>query len=174
MAVVTENVDLTDQPNTGLNTVVGRSQRFGSADDRLEGERIVDVDPPRLPMASPYTNAHTPGMVRCVQATFRSRSCSQPAETGEELKAAVIELMGSANMADRSWITSKPMARWVAALARCPNDSGVLRVDEETGMGIGLPSCNSVCVLDPYAGSQLAVAESYRNVATQPRWVFRV
>src|SRR5699024_5188179 len=39
---------------------------------------------------------------------------------------------------------------------------------EETGMGIGLAiDCNSRFVyLDPYLGSQLAVAESYRNVAT--------
>lgn len=72
-------------------------------------------------------------------------------------------------MADRSWITSQTDTS-VGGNTRqaAPNDAGVVRVDEETGIGFGLAiDCNSRYVyLDPYQGSQLAVAESYRNVAT--------
>jgi phosphoribosylformylglycinamidine synthase len=44
----------------------------------------------------------------------------------------------------------------------------VVRVDEETGMGVGLSTDANgrYAYLDPYTGAQLALAESYRNVAT--------
>jgi phosphoribosylformylglycinamidine synthase len=49
-----------------------------------------------------------------------------------------------------------------------PDDAGVVRVDEETGRGVAVSTdCNGrFAKLDPYAGAQLALAESYRNVAT--------
>lgn len=48
-----------------------------------------------------------------------------------------------------------------------PEDSGMIRVDEETGLGIAVSTdCNArFAALDPYKGAQLALAESYRNVA---------
>ena len=53
------------------------------------------------------------------------------------------------------------------ALAQ-PDDAGVVRVDEETGLGVAISTdCNGrFAKLDPYAGAQLALAEAYRNVAT--------
>ncbi len=49
-----------------------------------------------------------------------------------------------------------------------PDDAGVVRVDEETGLGVAISTdCNGrFGALDPYAGAQLALAEAYRNVAT--------
>ena len=43
----------------------------------------------------------------------------------------------------------------------------MIRVDEETGLGVALATdCNGrFAKLDPYAGAQLALAEAYRNVA---------
>lgn len=138
-----------------------------------DGQRIVDVDPVTVADEGPvYERPYArPASQDTLQAaTFRSsQQAEQLPTTGEELKDAVIELMGSANMADRSWITSQTDSS-VGGNTRQgpPNDAGVIRVDEETGMGIGLAiDCNSRFVyLDPYLGSQLAVAESYRNVAT--------
>ena len=138
-----------------------------------DGQRIVDVDPVTVADEGPvYERPYArPASQDTLQAaTFRSsQQAEQLPTTGEELKDAVIELMGSANMADRSWITSQTDSS-VGGNTRqgAPNDAGVIRVDEETGMGIGLAiDCNSRFVyLDPYLGSQLAVAESYRNVAT--------
>jgi phosphoribosylformylglycinamidine (FGAM) synthase-like enzyme len=49
-----------------------------------------------------------------------------------------------------------------------PSDSGMIRIDEETNLGVAVATdCNGrFAKLDPYAGAQLALAESYRNVAT--------
>src|SRR5699024_1619995 len=102
--------------------------------------------------------------------TFRSsQQAEQLPTTGEELKDAVIELMGSANMADRSWITSQTDSSVGGnTRQRPPNDAGVIRGDEATGMGmVSAVDCNSRFVyLDQYLGSEPAVAESYGNVAT--------
>jgi phosphoribosylformylglycinamidine (FGAM) synthase-like enzyme len=48
-----------------------------------------------------------------------------------------------------------------------PEDAGVLRIDEQTGLGVALATDGNgrFCLLDPYAGAQLALAEAYRNVA---------
>src|ERR1700740_225889 len=48
-----------------------------------------------------------------------------------------------------------------------PHDAGLLRIDEETGLGTALATdgTGGYCQLDPYAGTQLALAEAYRNVA---------
>src|SRR5699024_8707900 len=136
-------------------------------------ERIVDVDTVTVADEGPVYErpyARPASQDKLQAATVRS---SQQAEhqptTGEELKDAVIELIDPDNMDDRSWITAQTDSS-VGGNTRQgpPNDAGVIRVDEETGMGIGLDiDCNSRFVyLDPYLGSQLAVAESYRNVAT--------
>ena len=44
----------------------------------------------------------------------------------------------------------------------------MIRVDDETNLGVAVSTdCNGrFAKLDPYAGAQLALAESYRNVAT--------
>ena len=44
----------------------------------------------------------------------------------------------------------------------------MIRVDDETNLGVAVSTdCNGrFALLDPYAGAQLALAESYRNVAT--------
>jgi phosphoribosylformylglycinamidine synthase len=48
-----------------------------------------------------------------------------------------------------------------------PEDAGVVRIDEETGLGVALATDGNgrYAKLDPYAGTQLALAEAYRNVA---------
>jgi phosphoribosylformylglycinamidine synthase subunit PurL len=48
-----------------------------------------------------------------------------------------------------------------------PEDSGMIRVDETTGLGVAVSTdCNGrFTKLDPYSGAKLALAESYRNVA---------
>jgi phosphoribosylformylglycinamidine synthase len=48
-----------------------------------------------------------------------------------------------------------------------PDDAGVLRLDEETNVGVAmaLDGPGRFAALDPYAGAQLALAEACRNVA---------
>ncbi len=88
---------------------------------------------------------------------------------GDAVKHALLTLLASPNLCDKSWVTDQ-YDRYVlgnTALAM-PDDSGVVRVDEETGRGVALSTdCNGrFAKLDPYAGAQLALAEAYRNVAT--------
>jgi phosphoribosylformylglycinamidine synthase len=98
----------------------------------------------------------------------RAEALPRPA-TGDELRETLLRLVGSPNLCDKSWITDQydRYVRGNTVLAQ-PSDSGMIRVDEETGLGVAVSTdCNGrFAMLDPYAGAQLALAESYRNVAT--------
>src|SRR5690606_33022800 len=115
MAVVTpENVTDFEQIMTKYGVEycwLGEVNDSGRLTIDWNGERIVDVDPTTVADGGPVYNRPyaRPEWLDAVQAdTFRSSAAAANLpETGEELKAAVIELMGSANMADRSWITSQ-------------------------------------------------------------------
>jgi phosphoribosylformylglycinamidine synthase len=49
-----------------------------------------------------------------------------------------------------------------------PEDAGVIRIDERSGLGVALSVDGNgrYARLDPYNGAKLALAEAYRNVAT--------
>jgi phosphoribosylformylglycinamidine (FGAM) synthase-like enzyme len=72
-------------------------------------------------------------------------------------------------MCSKSWITNQ-YDRYVGGNTSMamPDDAGVVRVDEETGLGVALATDANgrYTYLDPYHGAQLALAEAYRNVAT--------
>jgi phosphoribosylformylglycinamidine synthase subunit PurL len=89
--------------------------------------------------------------------------------TGEQLRALLLRMVASPNLSSRAWITDQ-YDRYVlgnTALAQ-PDDAGILRIDEGTGLGVALATdCNGrFGALDPYEGARLALAEAYRNVAT--------
>ena len=48
-----------------------------------------------------------------------------------------------------------------------PDDSGMIRVSEESGLGVALATDanGKYAYLNPYEGARLALAEAYRNVA---------
>jgi phosphoribosylformylglycinamidine synthase II len=88
--------------------------------------------------------------------------------TTEELRATLLRMVASPNLCDKSWVTEQ-YDRYVlgnTALAQ-PEDAGVLRIDEQTGLGIALSVDGNgrFARLDPYNGARLALAEAYRNVA---------
>lgn len=90
-------------------------------------------------------------------------------EEGPELRQALLDVLGSPNGCDPTWVTQQ-YDRYVRGntAQAMPDDGGVVRVDETTGRGVVISTdCNGrFAQLDPYAGAQLALAESYRNVAT--------
>ncbi|WP_291279530.1 phosphoribosylformylglycinamidine synthase subunit PurL [Galactobacter sp.] len=138
-----------------------------------DGETIVDVDPKSVAHDGPtYDRPYErPSFQDAVQADhFRASQAGQDLpKSGDELRAALLDLIAQPNLADTSWITSQ-YDRYVGgntALAM-PDDAGVIRVDENTGMGVGLSTDANgrYAYLDPFAGAQLALAESYRNVTT--------
>ncbi|WP_171617774.1 MULTISPECIES: phosphoribosylformylglycinamidine synthase subunit PurL [unclassified Arthrobacter] len=133
-----------------------------------DGEKIVDVDPRTVAHDGPVYHRpfHRPEWLDALQEnTFDG---DRPAD-GDALRAAVLELMASPNMCSKDWITNQ-YDRFVqgnTALAM-PDDAGVVRVDEETGLGVAISTDANgrYSYLNPYEGARLALAEAYRNVAT--------
>jgi phosphoribosylformylglycinamidine synthase II len=138
-----------------------------------EGDVIVDVDPRTVAHDGPVYDRPfaRPEWQDAVQAdTFTGsvQDAGRPAAPAE-LAAAVTELVASPNMCSKSWITNQ-YDRYVGGNTSMafPDDAGVVRVDEETGLGVALATDANgrYTYLDPYHGAQLALAEAYRNVAT--------
>ena len=80
----------------------------------------------------------------------------------------LLQMVASPNLASKSWVTDQ-YDRYVlgnTVLAQ-PADAGMVRVDEESGLGVALATDGNgrYSRLDPYAGAQLALSEAYRNVA---------
>ncbi|WTW96399.1 phosphoribosylformylglycinamidine synthase subunit PurL [Streptomycetaceae bacterium NBC_01309] len=141
--------------------------------DRLEifwhGEKIVDVPPRTVAHEGPvYERPFArPEWQDALQADGAER-LPRP-QGGDELRATLLKVTGSPNLADKSWITDQ-YDRYVlgnTVLAQ-PEDAGMIRVDEESNLGVAVSTDGNgrFCKLDPYAGAQLALAEAYRNVAT--------
>ena len=137
-----------------------------------DGEVIVDVDPRTVAHEGPVYErpcSRPAGQDRIQAEHFTGSPADASRPSGAELKHAVLELMASPNLCAKNWVTDQ-YDRYVqgnTAMAM-PDDAGVVRVDEETGLGVALSTdCNGrYAYLDPYAGAQLALAEAYRNVAT--------
>ncbi|GAA2493241.1 phosphoribosylformylglycinamidine synthase subunit PurL [Streptomyces thermolineatus] len=140
--------------------------------DRLEifwhGEQIVDVPPRTVAHEGPtYHRPYArPEWQDALQADDAAK-LPRPKDA-EELREQVLRLVGSPNQASKAWITDQ-YDRYVlgnTVLAQ-PEDSGMIRVDEETGLGVAVATDGNgrYAKLDPYTGAQLALAEAYRNVA---------
>lgn len=148
--------------------VIGEVTDSGRLTVDWHGEQIVDVPPRSVAHDGPvYERPYArPDWQDQLQADSAAK-LARP-QTGEELRETLLRLVGSSNLADKSWITNQydRYVRGNTVLAQ-PEDAGVVRVDEETGRGVAISTdCNGrFTKLDPYKGAQLALAESYRNVA---------
>jgi phosphoribosylformylglycinamidine synthase II len=150
-------------------TVVGEVTDGKNLEVFWGDELIIDVPPRSVAHDGPIYNRpmQRPEYLDALQASVPD-DLARPGD-GVGMRAALLALLASPNLCDKSWITDQ-YDRYVmgnTALAM-PDDSGVVRVDEETGRGVAISTdCNSrYAKLDPFAGAQLALAEAYRNVAT--------
>lgn len=149
-------------------SVLGEVTDTGRLIIHWQGETIVDVDPKTVAIDSPVYERpyHRPSWLDSVQAdTVRDKP---RAGSAEELRDHVAQVLASSNLANPEWITNQ-YDRYVmgnTALSY-PDDAGMIRVDEESGLGVALATDANgrYSYLDPYLGAQLAVSESYRNVA---------
>src|SRR5690349_2843576 len=150
-------------------TVVGEVNDSGRLTIEWHGESVVDVPPRSVAhdgptYQRPYRRPEWQDSLQADDAAGLARP-----STGDELRETLLRLVASPNLCDKSWITDQ-YDRYVqgnTVLAQ-PEDSGMVRVDPVSGLGVAVSTdCNGrFALLDPYAGAQLALAESYRNVAT--------
>ncbi len=148
--------------------VIGEVTGDGRLTIDHHGHRIVDVDPRSVAHDGPvYDRPYArPDWLDALVADTTA-GLARPASP-DELRATVLALVASPNLASPAWVTDQ-YDRFVqgnTALAQ-PDDAGVVRVDETTGLGVALATDANgrYAQLDPYAGAQLALAEAYRNVA---------
>ena len=89
--------------------------------------------------------------------------------TAAEIKATVLELAGTPNLADKSWVTSQ-YDKYVQGntIQSQPDDSGMVRIDEKTHLGVAISTDANAnwSYLNPYQGAKLALAEAARNIAS--------
>ncbi|HKY58488.1 MAG TPA: phosphoribosylformylglycinamidine synthase subunit PurL [Aeromicrobium sp.] len=149
-------------------TVIGEVTEDGKLVIDWHGQTVVDVPPRTVAHDGPVY--HRPLARPATQDALQADAAEllpRP-QSGEELRATLLRIVGSPNIADKSWVTDQ-YDRYVqgnTVLAQ-PEDAGIIRIDEESNLGVAVSTdCNGrFAQLDPYAGAQLALAEAYRNVA---------
>jgi phosphoribosylformylglycinamidine synthase len=149
--------------------VIGEVTDTGRLQIDWHGEQVVDVPPRTVAHEGPvYERPYErPSWQDELQADGAEKL--PRATTPQELRDTLLQLVASPNLCDKSWVTDQ-YDRYVlgnSVLAQ-PEDSGMIRVDETSGLGVAVSTdCNGrFAKLDPYTGAKLALAESYRNVAT--------
>ena len=132
------------------------------------GQTVVDVPPRTVAHQGPVYERplERPEWQDDVIADT-SASLNRPS-TPDELRATTLAMISSPALCSRAFITEQydRYVRGNTVLAEHA-DSGMIRIDEETGRGIALATDASgrYTFLDPYRGAQLALAEAYRNVS---------
>ena len=159
-------------------TVIGEVTGTGRLEMTWHGELVVDIPPGsaadegpvyqrplQRPPGQDALQADDPARLR--PETLRPEPRGRPG-TAAGLRAALLALLAAPDAADKTWVTEQydRFVRGNTVLAM-PQDAGLIRVDEQTGLGVALAVDGNgrYCRLDPYAGTQLALAEAYRNVA---------
>lgn len=140
--------------------------------DRLivtwHGEVIVDVPPRTVAHEGPVYNRPMAKPDYLDALTAQAPVLPMP-QTADEIRAAVLQLMASPNMADKSWVTAQ-YDKYVQGntIQSQPEDSGMIRIDENTHLGVAISTDANASwsYLNPYEGAKLALAEAARNIAT--------
>ena len=150
-------------------TVLGTVTTSGRLVIRWHGETIVDVPPRTVAHEGPVYQRPYERPASLDERQADSSTLLPRPEAAEDLRALLLRMTGSANLCSRAWVTDQYDRYVMGNTAQAmPDDAGVVRVDEETGLGVAIATdCNGrFGALDPYTGAQLALAEAYRNVAT--------
>jgi phosphoribosylformylglycinamidine synthase len=148
--------------------VIGEVNDSGRLTVEWHGEEIVNVPPRSVAHDGPvYERPFARPDWMDVRQASGPENLLRP-NSAAEVKQTWLAMTGTPNLASKSWVTSQ-FDRYVMGntILAQPEDSGMIRVDEVTGLGVAVSTdCNARFVaLDPYKGAQLALAESYRNVA---------
>ncbi len=148
--------------------VVGEVNESGRLTVEWCGEVVVDVPPRTVAHEGPvYQRPDVRPFWQDELQAATPATLDRPAG-GAELRETLLRMIASPNLCSRAWVTDQydRYVRGNTVLAQ-PEDAGVVRIDEQTGLGVALATDANgrYAKLDPYAGAQLALAEAYRNVA---------
>jgi phosphoribosylformylglycinamidine synthase len=150
-------------------SVLGEVTDTGRLIIEWKGQTIVDVDPRTVAIDGPVYNRpmEYPAWLDALQDDSPAKFAR--ATDGDELKNQFLAILGSPNEADTDWITNQ-YDYYVGGntALHTPDGAGMIRIDEVSGLGVALATDANgrYCQLDPYVGAQLALVESYRNVAS--------
>lgn len=164
-----------------LQAVLGRAKRWGllataigevTDSEQLvvdyQGHTVVHCPPGSLADEGPvYERPIKEPNDRLLLAADRAETLTRPSSE-KALRETVLKLAASPNLADKTWITEQYDDSVLGnTVLSSPQNSGMIRLNEETGEGIALSLDGNgrYARLDPYQGAQLALAEAYRNVA---------
>jgi phosphoribosylformylglycinamidine synthase len=151
-----------------LATVIGTVTDTGRLRMTWHGEQIVDIPPGTAADEGPvYHRPIERPLDQDAVVEVDGRGLPRP-RNGDELRTLLLRLASAPNLADKSWVTDQ-YDRYVmgnTVLAQ-PENSGMIRLDPSTarGVAISVDGNGRYTRLDPYTGTQLALAEAYRNVA---------
>ena len=147
--------------------VIGEVTDTGRLVMTWRGEPVVDIPPSSAADGPVYARPAMRPAAQDALAADDPAALLRPAK-GAGLRADLLALLASPGLADKSWVTDQ-YDRYVRGdtVLAMPEDGGLVRVDETTGLGIALATDGNgrYCRLDPYLGTQLALSEAYRNVA---------
>ena len=149
-------------------TVIGEVNDTGRLTVSWHGEQVVDIAPETAADQGPvYDRPSARPAGQDALLGDGPERLPRPA-AGPEQRQALLNLLAWPGLAAKTWVTEQydRHVRGNTVLAM-PDDAGVIRVDEESGLGVALATDGNgrFSRLDPYAGAQLALAEAYRNVA---------
>ena len=149
-------------------TVIGEVTSGERLNITFNGELIVDVPPRTVAHDGPVYNRPIAKPAYVADLAAKELNVPMPESTAE-IKAAILKLIASPNIADKSWVTSQydKYVQGNTVLAQ-PEDAGLIRIDEKTNLGVAVSTDANArwSYLDPYEGAKLALAESCRNIAT--------
>ena len=149
-------------------TVIGEVTSGDRLHITFNGALIVDVPPRTVAHDGPVYNRPIKKPAYIDELAKSSFTVPLPTEA-DEIKTAILKLISSPNIADKSWVTSQydKYVQGNTVLAQ-PEDSGLIRIDDKTHLGVAVSTDANArwSYLDPYEGAKLALAESCRNIAT--------
>ena len=146
-----------------IATAIGEVTEGDRLEIRWHGETVVDVDPVSLADEGPV---YTRPMAR--PADLDDLQNAELPAFPEVTEQLLLDMVSSPNLCSKRWVVEQ-YDRIVLgnSVLSWPQDAGVVRLSEETGLGIALSLDGNgrYTRLDPFTGAQLALAEAYRNVA---------
>ena len=149
-------------------TVIGEVTTGNRLEITWHGELIVDVPPRTVAHEGPVYERPFAEPAYISQVNSEKVNVPMPT-TDAEIKAGVLKLAGTPNLADKSWVTAQ-YDKYVQGntIKAQPDDSGMVRVDESTHLGVAVATDANAnwSYLNPYEGVKLALAEAARNIAT--------